>query len=153
MNLFTSITCHIRLVRYHKDSDSKLGIKLTQNLHNLHAALSIEIARRLISKQKKRLRGDSPCDCYALYFDLNKALQKTMPTESKPIGSLFAPPRRPKPQAQGRANATKSGTLWVLKNNIPEAVSVEVGISDGQYTQILSGIDAQSKVITAIKTK
>ncbi|WP_394981143.1 efflux RND transporter periplasmic adaptor subunit [uncultured Helicobacter sp.] len=89
----------------------------------------------------------------ALYFDLNKALQKAMPTESKPIGSLFAPPRRPKPQTQNKTNMSKVGTLWVLKDNVPEAVSVEVGISDGQYTQILSGIDTHSQIITAIKTK
>ena len=90
----------------------------------------------------------------ALYFDLNKALQKAMPTESKSISSLFAPPRRPEPQTQGnRASASKVGTLWVLEGGTPQAVSVEVGISDGQYTQILSGIDAQSKIITAIKAK
>ncbi|MFC3867862.1 efflux RND transporter periplasmic adaptor subunit [Helicobacter equorum] len=86
-----------------------------------------------------------------LYFDLNKALQKATPAKSQSIGSFFTPPRPPKQQIQSTLQTKKSTTLWVLKNNIPEAVNVEVGISDGQYTQILSGIDAQSIIITAIK--
>lgn len=92
----------------------------------------------------------------ALYFDLNKAIEKAMPKEKKSsVGSLFAPPPRQRPQTSAKQGTiSKNGVLWVLNaNGIPEAVNVEVGISDGQYTQILSGINPQSKVITALKAK
>ena len=91
----------------------------------------------------------------ALYFDLNKAMQKLQPKAGKSasLGTMFGPPPRPRAQfsAKENQNASKSGTLWILKNGIPEAVRVEVGISDGQYTEIISGIDERAQVITALK--
>ncbi|MGI0406704.1 efflux RND transporter periplasmic adaptor subunit [Helicobacter himalayensis] len=90
----------------------------------------------------------------ALYFDLNKAMQKLQPKTSKnaSLGTMLGPPPRPKAQFNAKENnASKSGTLWILKNGAPEAVSVEVGISDGRYTEIISGIDERVQIITALK--
>ena len=89
----------------------------------------------------------------ALYFDLNKSLQKAGVKQSgSTLGNMFAPPPRPKAQIHSKQKIhTKSGTLWVLKNGKAESVSVELGISDGSYTQILSGIDEQTPIITNVK--
>lgn len=89
----------------------------------------------------------------ALYFDLNKSLQKAGVKQSgSALGNMFAPPPRPKAQIHSKQKIhTKSGTLWVLKNGKAESVSVELGISNGSYTQILSGIDEQTPIITNVK--
>lgn len=89
----------------------------------------------------------------ALYFDLNKSLQKAGVKQSgSALGNMFAPPPRPKAQIHSKQTTpTKSGTLWVLKNGKAESVSVELGISNGSYTQILSGIDEQTPIITNVK--
>lgn len=89
----------------------------------------------------------------ALYFDLNKSLQKAgVKKTSSSLGNMFAPPPRPKAQIHSKQTTpTKSGTLWVLKNGKAESVSVELGISNGSYTQILSGIDEQTPIITNVK--
>nr|WP_317403305.1 efflux RND transporter periplasmic adaptor subunit [uncultured Helicobacter sp.] len=91
----------------------------------------------------------------ALYFDLNKSLQKAGVKQSgSALGNMFAPPPRPKAQFHSKQTTpTKSGTLWVLKNGKAESVSVELGISNGSYTQILSGIDEQTPIITDVKIK
>lgn len=91
----------------------------------------------------------------ALYFDLNKSLQKAGVKQSgSALGNMFAPPPRPKAQIHSKQTTpTKSGTLWVLKNGKAESVSVELGISNGSYTQILSGIDEQTPIITDVKIK
>lgn len=91
----------------------------------------------------------------ALYFDLNKSLQKAGVKQSgSALGNMFAPPPRPKAQIHSKQTTpTKSGTLWVLKNGKAESVSVELGISNGSYTQILSGIDEQTPIVTNVKIK
>lgn len=91
----------------------------------------------------------------ALYFDLNKSLQKAGVKQSgSALGNMFAPPPRPKAQIHSKQTTpTKSGTLWILKNGRAESVSVELGISNGSYTQILSGIDEQTPIITDVKIK
>lgn len=91
----------------------------------------------------------------ALYFDLNKSLQKAgVKKTSSSLGNIFTPPSRPKAQIHSKQTTpTKSGTLWVLKNGKAESVSVELGISNGSYTQILSGIDEQTPIITDVKIK
>ncbi|MCI6217707.1 MAG: efflux RND transporter periplasmic adaptor subunit [Helicobacter sp.] len=91
----------------------------------------------------------------ALYFDLNKAIQRadTKLQQGSFFSSMFAPPRRPRAQFNTPQNKLqgKNGLLWILKDGVPESVNVEIGISDGQYTQILSGIDEKTRVITGIK--
>lgn len=91
----------------------------------------------------------------ALYFDLNKSLQKVGGKKtSSSLGNMFAPPPRPKAQIHSKQKShTKTGTLWILNNGKAESVSVELGISNGNFTQILSGIDETTPIITNIKMK
>lgn len=93
----------------------------------------------------------------ALYFDLNKTLQKTNNKKSSSaLSSMFTPPARPRAQVnnQQRRERGKSGTLWILnKNGEAESVNVEVGITDGNYAQILSGIDENTSIITGVKVQ
>ncbi|BDB64598.1 secretion protein HlyD [Helicobacter cinaedi] len=91
----------------------------------------------------------------ALYFDLNKSLQKVgVKKTSSSLGNMFAPPPRPKAQIQSKQKThTKTGTLWILKNGKAESVSVELGISNGSFTQILSGIDETTPIITNVNMK
>lgn len=90
----------------------------------------------------------------ALFFDLNKSLQKigTKKSESA-LGSMFAPPPRPRAQFNSgqKQRNTKSSTLWILKDGKPEMINVEVGITDGTYAQIVNGIEENTLVITGIK--
>lgn len=90
----------------------------------------------------------------ALYFDLHKALQKThKPSSKNLLSSLITPPTRPKTQSNLRQKSkSKTQTLWILKNNKPEKIEVEVGITDGDYAEILSGLSEDMQVITAVKT-
>ncbi len=92
----------------------------------------------------------------ALYFDLNKALQKAGIKKNDSALNPMVAPSRPRPKAQiniKQKQQGKSGTLWILKNGMPESVEVETGITDGVHTQILSGIDEQTQVITKIKVQ
>lgn len=89
----------------------------------------------------------------ALYFDLHKALQKTnKPSSRNLLNALITPPQRPKMQNNIRQKSQgKSQSLWILKNDKPEKIEVEVGITDGDYAQILSGLGENEQVITAVK--
>ncbi|WP_300447980.1 efflux RND transporter periplasmic adaptor subunit [Helicobacter mastomyrinus] len=93
----------------------------------------------------------------ALYFDLNKSLQKAGAQKGKSaLGSMFTPPRPPRAQTSApkqKQQRGKSGTLWILKNGKPESVNVEVGISDGSFVQILSDIDENTFIITGVKVQ
>lgn len=90
----------------------------------------------------------------ALYFDLNKILQKNNQKKSSSnVASMFAasPPRPPKPRFNTKEKEIKKGTLWILKSGVAQAVDVEVGITDGTMTQIISGIDENTEVITGVQ--
>lgn len=91
----------------------------------------------------------------ALYFDLNKSLQRSAGKKGdSALSSMLAPPRPPRPQAtfsQKQKSPNKTGTLWVLKNGKPEVVNVEIGISDGNFAEILSGISEGDSIITGVK--
>ena len=55
--------------------------------------------------------------------------------------------RRSGPQvAQPAANGMR--TLYVLKDGVPAAVKVKSGATDGERTEILSGLDAGARVVT-----
>ena len=92
----------------------------------------------------------------ALYFDLNRAIErsanKNKGSQGSPLGSMFAPPPRPKAgRTEKKQGGNKQGTLWVVADGKPQAVNVEVGISDGQFSEILSGIDEHTQIITSLK--
>lgn len=67
----------------------------------------------------------------------NAALRYTPPQESGE-GFLFFPA----PNMGAVTSAERSGgarTIWVLRGTAPTAVDIEVGVTDGQYTEVLSG--------------
>lgn len=92
----------------------------------------------------------------ALYFDLNRAIERSVNknkgSQGSPLGSMFAPPPRPKAdRTEKKQGGNKQGTLWVVADGKPQVVNVEVGISDGQFSEILSGIDEHTQIITSLK--
>ncbi len=62
-------------------------------------------------------------------------------------------PRQRELLAQMRAGAGRRGevrqdaVLWVLRNNRPTPVQVEIGVADSSYTLVLSGVDEGARVI------
>lgn len=52
-------------------------------------------------------------------------------------------------QAQTKAPTDGSRTLYVLENGKPSAVSVKIGSTDGELTEITSGLDEGAQIITA----
>jgi HlyD family secretion protein len=59
------------------------------------------------------------------------------------------PPRERRGQQQGRQReADGSRTLYVLKNGEPQPVRVHVGSTNGELTEILSGLSEGDLVIT-----
>ena len=56
----------VRIVRHHHDGLAVVGIQRLQQLEHLVAGLAIEIARRLVAKQQRRIGDDGPCDADAL---------------------------------------------------------------------------------------
>lgn len=89
---------------------------------------------------------------FALYFDYDKAMQKALGESKKgsPV-NMFAPPPRAKNQFNAKQKRKQTGALWILKDGKPISVEVELGVNDGNFTQILSGIDENTQIITAIK--
>jgi HlyD family secretion protein len=52
----------------------------------------------------------------------------------------FRPPEKSKEKVEPKGSAEQKGSaVWVLENNRPKRVKVTTGISDGNYTEILSG--------------
>lgn len=65
---------------------------------------------------------------------------------------LFMPRmRRPEGQRPRRTDADGSRTLYVLRDGEPEAVRVKTGSTDGESTEILSGLKAGDLVITGTR--
>ncbi|MDD5393829.1 MAG: efflux RND transporter periplasmic adaptor subunit [Thiothrix sp.] len=91
----------------------------------------------------------------ALRFSPPVAAATTAPANSSFISKLM-----PRPPGMGgqkkRPNGTSSAAspdgmqkIWVLENNVPVAVEVKTGISDGKMTEIISGnLKAGMQVIT-----
>ncbi|MEO9338058.1 efflux RND transporter periplasmic adaptor subunit [Mesorhizobium sp. SB112] len=69
------------------------------------------------------------------------------------LQNLFMPPRmgRPNrgPNARSATASDGTRTLYVLKNGAPEAVQVKIGSTDGEFTEIVSGLSEGDQVITA----
>ena len=88
----------------------------------------------------------------------NAALRYSPPVEEESssgsglLGLLM--PRRPSGSASGAAtDGTGRHTLWILKDGVPTAVSVGIGLSDGSNTEITEGDVAEGEVvITGQKT-
>lgn len=70
------------------------------------------------------------------------------------LQNLFMPRMsRPGGDRQRKVAADGTRTLYVLKNGAPEAVKVKTGSTDGEDTEILSGIAAGDLVITGSQSR
>lgn len=72
------------------------------------------------------------------------------------IRDLFVPRRMGPPfgqrQRSGGGSANGERTLYVLRDGAPQAVSVRTGATDGDATEIVSGLTAGDPVIVGIRT-
>lgn len=64
------------------------------------------------------------------------------------LTSLFMPRFRRSTSQNGKPAADGSRTLYILKDGEPVAVQVKAGATDGERTQIVSGLEAGTRVIT-----
>src|SRR5690606_20180860 len=76
----------------------------------------------------------------------NEAMRFTPASPAaQPQGSILErllprPPRRAvTPPSQQQARDSSSRTIWVLRNNLPVEVAVEIGDTDGRRTEIVKG--------------
>jgi len=69
----------------------------------------------------------------------NAALRYSPPSEGRSRGllSLFRPPRMRNFSAPPQTGAKRN--VWVLRNGRAQSVAVEIGATDGQFTQLVSG--------------
>jgi HlyD family secretion protein len=80
-------------------------------------------------------------------------LQVQSPKSKGLVGSLLPSPPQQDSQKHN-ANKKASPQVWILKNNVPEAVDVKSGLSDGNYTEIQQGtILPGMRVITETQTQ
>ncbi len=87
----------------------------------------------------------------------NAALRYTPPSDASTgagggvLRSLMpGPPRFRAPSTREQTGPTR--TLWVLRDGLPAAVSVEIGASDGRQTQIVKGDLAAGKAVIVDQT-
>jgi len=77
----------------------------------------------------------------------NAALRFSPTTTSRARKHMFA--ARPK---KGATTKTKQKSIWVLEDALPAQVYVDVGLSDGSYTVLISDtVDREAQIITSIK--
>lgn len=69
------------------------------------------------------------------------------------LRNLFMPamPRPPGATRQRRTGDADHRTLYVLKNGAPEAVQVKVGATDGEKTEILSGLSEGDRIVVGTR--
>ncbi|MDR2624740.1 MAG: efflux RND transporter periplasmic adaptor subunit [Zoogloeaceae bacterium] len=84
----------------------------------------------------------------------NAALRFAPPGEDAPDTRSFlarlmpAPPRRQRPKSADRSNEAEP-TAWILQNDTPQPVKLQIGISNGSHTEVLGGeLSAGMDVIT-----
>ncbi len=87
----------------------------------------------------------------------NAALRFTPVTKTASSGGFVASlmPRRPQQPKQVKENASNGSsarTLWVLQDNKPVPVEVNIGLTDGRRTQVVSGdLKAGARVIIGMQ--
>ncbi|MBF0344980.1 MAG: efflux RND transporter periplasmic adaptor subunit [Nitrospirae bacterium] len=66
----------------------------------------------------------------------------------------FKPSEKRKPSGEQKSNEQKGTSVWIVDNNKPKRVSVKLGISDGSYTELVSGdISEEQELIVESLTK
>ena len=83
----------------------------------------------------------------ALYFTPTQQTKPDKKVSFNPLGSM-------RPKRQSTPQKTMRSSVWVLDNGIPKEIPVEIGISDGNFTQIISdSIQAGMQIIIAQKVE
>ncbi|MDO7252926.1 efflux RND transporter periplasmic adaptor subunit [Helicobacter cappadocius] len=86
----------------------------------------------------------------ALFYEpktTSKQNQKNSP-------SLMGKPRKKAGINEAKELKSKTSTIYILKNNVPTPINVDVGISDGKSVQIISDdIDTNTQIITSSTKK
>jgi HlyD family secretion protein len=87
----------------------------------------------------------------ALRYAPPETLTKSSSGGGSGMFSLFRPPRMgsisaPEPEGSER-------TVWLMKNNVPTAVNVEIGASDGQSTVVTKGDIAEGDLLITDATE
>ena len=83
----------------------------------------------------------------ALYFTPTQQIQSNKKTNFNPFGSM-------RPKRQNTPPKAMHSSVWVLDNGIPKEIPVEIGISDGNFTQIISdSIQVGTQIIVAQKVE
>jgi HlyD family secretion protein len=74
------------------------------------------------------------------------------PQQSFSLSRLFLP-RMPRNQKSARTETIAGErTIWVLKNNVPEAAQITTGASDGKMTEVVKGdIAPDDQLVIAAK--
>ena len=83
----------------------------------------------------------------ALYFTPTQQIQSNKKMNFNPFGGM-------RPKRQNTPPKAMRSSVWVLDNGIPKEIPVEIGISDGNFTQIISdSIQVGTQIIVAQKVE
>ena len=69
---------HLVIVRGRDNRHPAITTQLTQPLDDVRACLRIQVARRLISQNNRRVIGEGPCDCHALLLAARQLVRPMM---------------------------------------------------------------------------
>ena len=75
----------------------------------------------------------------------NAALRFTMPDKDKDKNK----------KAQQKGPGQKGASVWIIENGKPKRISISTGVSDGSYTELISGEikEGQEVIVESLKTK
>lgn len=83
----------------------------------------------------------------ALYFTPTLQIQSNKKMNFNPFSSM-------RPKRQNTPQKAMRSSVWILNNGIPKEIPVEIGISDGNFTQIISdSIQVGTQIIVAQKVE
>ena len=75
----------------------------------------------------------------------NAALRFTMPDKDKDKNK----------KAQQKGPGQKGASVWIIENGKPKRISISTGVSDGSYTELISGEikEGQEVIVESLKNK
>ena len=104
----------MRIVRDHDDRLLVLAIECLQEIENLVARLAIEVARRLVAQQQRRIGDDRARDAHALLLaarELSRIVVHSLP-EPDHVLRCREPETEPTPERKRRAGRRASVPSW-----------------------------------------
>lgn len=114
----------------------------------------------VVQTDNPRANGNSPLLMPGMTANASFIIEKKKDVLKVPNAALrFKPPQKAKTadgQKPKSASGEKGPAVWVLENEKPKRVPVKIGISDGAYTEIISGplTEGQDVILESLeKTK